>query len=175
MTDSKTSHIEKTGAASEDETLKAARSMPVSHAYSRTAARKILRGIAAGQTVSDLCAVSGMPSEQLVYRWISDRPDFAEAFDEARKRGVDALVDQMLAIADGTDVSDGSGLKDRDTVQRAKLRIEVRKWLVSKLAPHKYGDRTEQKTSLGSDITERLSRALDRGAASLDKNRTKQK
>ena len=43
------------------------------------------------------------------------------------------MADEILEIADG--------VKADDPIRVAQMRIDVRKWLVSKLAPKKYGDR----------------------------------
>ena len=41
-------------------------------------------------------------------------------------------------------------------MQRARLRVDTRKWLMSKLAPRKYGDRVEHviKTGNAADLTD---------------------
>jgi hypothetical protein len=39
-------------------------------------------------------------------------------------------------------------------VQRSKLRVDSRKWLLSKLAPKKYGDRTDVNLSGSISIPE---------------------
>jgi hypothetical protein len=44
-----------------------------------------------------------------------------------------------------------------DMVERTKLQIDVRKWLLAKLAPKKYGDRLE----LGGELTQRVVRVKD--------------
>jgi len=61
-------------------------------------------------------------------------------------------ADQILQIADDATRDwierknpDGSTYHafDAEHVQRARLRIDSRKWLMSKMAPKKYGDRVE--------------------------------
>ena len=61
-------------------------------------------------------------------------------------------ADQILEIADDASRdwvtkknADGSTYQvfDGEHVQRARLRIDSRKWLMSKMAPKKYGDRIE--------------------------------
>lgn len=58
----------------------------------------------------------------------------------------DALLYSVVDIADDTagDVTvDGKGrqVTDWQNVQRSKLRVDARKWVAAKLAPHKYSDR----------------------------------
>jgi len=51
----------------------------------------------------------------------------------------DYLFDECLDIADGA--------KDLVEIQRARLRIDARKWMAGKLAPKKYGDKVTQEIS----------------------------
>lgn len=58
---------------------------------------------------------------------------------------MDAMADEILVIADdGTGDSwtddDGVVRTNHDVIARSKLRVDTRKWLMSKLAPKKYGD-----------------------------------
>jgi hypothetical protein len=54
----------------------------------------------------------------------------------AREERADLLAKEILEIADAP-------CKDAVEVQHARNRIDTRKWLASKLAPRKYGDRVE--------------------------------
>ena len=47
------------------------------------------------------------------------------------------MVDDLLEIAD----NQGDDGDDRARVNRDRLRVDVRKWILSKLAPKRYGDR----------------------------------
>jgi hypothetical protein len=60
----------------------------------------------------------------------------------------------MLEIADdgrNDTYEDENGHQhvNTDHIQRSRLRIDARKWLASKMAPKKYGDRVEQAHSGG--------------------------
>lgn len=63
----------------------------------------------------------------------------------------------MLDIADSSnaDISivEGRLVVDGDAIQRAKLRIETRKWMLSKLAPKKYGDKLEVDANVNATTT----------------------
>ena len=54
----------------------------------------------------------------------------------AREERSDVLAREILEIADAP-------CADQVAVQRARNRIDTRKWLAAKLAPRKYGDRVE--------------------------------
>jgi hypothetical protein len=76
--------------------------------------------------------------------------EFRKQYAHARELQADALFDESLDIADDMErdlvpdekeetVVRGNGV----AVQRARLRVDTRKWMASKLAPKRYGDKLE--------------------------------
>jgi hypothetical protein len=73
---------------------------------------------------------------------------FSERYARARRDGYDVLAEEMLEIADDatndfmtrTSESGQNKVLDAEHVNRSRLRIDARKWLLSKLRPDKYGD-----------------------------------
>ena len=65
----------------------------------------------------------------------------------ARDIGLERMAEETVEIADdsGLDVvmTEDGPRADGEVVQRAKLRVDTRKWLLSKLAPKRYGDRLQ--------------------------------
>ncbi len=91
-----------------------------------------------------------MPSKRTVLRWLAskDREGFCHQYARAREFQADLLAEQILEIADDgsndTYVDDEGNVRvDYDHIQRSRLRVDARKWLASKMAPKKYGDRIE--------------------------------
>lgn len=86
-------------------------------------------------------------------RWLQDQPDFRDQYARAKEIGVEAIAEDILDIADdGT--NDWMERKDRgganvgwafngEAARRSQIRIDARRWLLSKLAPKKYGDKIE--------------------------------
>src|SRR5713226_6823678 len=64
------------------------------------------------------------------------REDFSDMYARAREERADLLAKEILEIADAP-------CKDAVEVAHARNRLDPRKWLASKLAPRKYGDRVE--------------------------------
>ena len=56
---------------------------------------------------------------------------------------LDKLADETMEIADMEIVPTGDGKLDSAMVQKQRLQIDTRKWLLSKLAPKRYGDKLE--------------------------------
>jgi hypothetical protein len=73
-----------------------------------------------------------MPSEGTVRGWaVRDHDGFGERYRAARSLLLEAWADQFVDIADEAD------LDPRDR----QIRVHTRQWLMSKLAPRRYGDR----------------------------------
>lgn len=90
------------------------------------------------------------PHPATVYRWLLDDKEFCEKYTRAKEDQLQVLEDELLLIADNTELGTmvtikGDGTEERkmyDMIEHRKLRIESRKWLMGKLKPKKYGDKT---------------------------------
>jgi hypothetical protein len=110
--------------------------------------------LAEGKTLRWICEQSGMPSKGTVLRWARDNPAFRDQYALAREIGDELLAEELLTIADdGTndymtiikgDVS--YNVEDREVTNRSRMRIDARKWLLSKRLPKKYGDKLDVTT-----------------------------
>ncbi len=99
--------------------------------FGKRVAGEICGRLVAGETLKSICRHPSMPRYRTVFAWIDRYPDFAEAYRRARCAAAEAIADEMLDIADGPGGRDGWG----DTVQRDRLRIDARKWLVTRFQP----------------------------------------
>ncbi|WP_369986403.1 terminase small subunit protein [Sinorhizobium fredii] len=109
---------------------------------------QILEKLSIGKSLREICSVGGMPSESLVRKWVMLDEDFGAQYARAREAGMEALADEILQIADSQEgdilkTEDGREMVNHDAIQRARLRVDARKWLMSKIAPKKYGDRLD--------------------------------
>ena len=104
--------------------------------YSVEIADRILDLVSAGKSLTAACMGKGMPVPSTVYRWAEAIPAFAARFEMAKEERAHMLADEILAIADAP-------AKTNEEVQRARLRVDARKWIASKLAPRTYADRIE--------------------------------
>lgn len=103
--------------------------------YTEALAGHLCRWIAEGKSLNKWCKATGV-SASTVYRWMGERPDFSQKYAQAHADRTDTLAEEMLDIADAA-----QDFTDIAKVQAAKLRIETRKWIASKLKPTKWGDR----------------------------------
>jgi Bacteriophage Sf6, terminase small subunit-like len=106
------------------------------HRYTRELAEEILRRLATGETLTEICADPAIPvSTGAVRQWDVDDRDgwFSGAYARARRQQIEAWSDELLRIADDPHLEPN----DR------RVRLDTRKWLMSKLHPQRYGDKVQ--------------------------------
>lgn len=88
-----------------------------------------------------------MPSTQTFYRWIDSNEDKSKQYARACQMRADAIFDEMIDIADDQEEDvitiGGKECTNHNVINRARLRIDTRKWMLSKLNPKKYGDKVD--------------------------------
>lgn len=104
--------------------------------------------VAAGESVRSICRDDDFPEMKTIFRWLSKHPSFRQQYDVAKEMGMAAMAEEILEIADdGSNDTyvdeEGRPRVDTDVIQRSRLRVDTRKWLMSKLAPKKYGDKVD--------------------------------
>lgn len=119
--------------------------------YTKAKADAICERLATGESLRAICRDAGMPPESTVRTWVLDDVDgFAAHYARARDMGLDAMADELMEIADTTElgektVTKASGIErtEGDMIEHRRLKVEARKWYLSKLAPKRYGDKLE--------------------------------
>ena len=97
---------------------------------------KICEAVALRQPLAEVCEQPGMPAEKTVYRWRRDHPEFAQAYEEARKWRAEARVDFIDGIAQRLE----AGKIDPQT---ARTPFDIEKWQASKESPGRYSETTK--------------------------------
>lgn len=75
--------------------------------------------------------------------WVSEDRNLAEQYKAAREAMIDKIADDTMELADADPERGPDGKIDTGWVSNQRLKIDTRKWLLSKLAPKKYGDKIE--------------------------------
>ena len=120
--------------------------------YSEELGQRICAKLAEGESLRAVCAGEDMPHESTVRSWAIDpNHPISTQFRTAREVAYLRMADEMLEIADdGTndwmlrEGKDGKGTGydiNGEHVQRSRLRVETRKWILSKMLPKVYGDK----------------------------------
>ncbi|MEL4307420.1 terminase small subunit-like protein [Joostella sp. CR20] len=113
----------------------------------------VLKRIESGESVKFILDnYSDTPSRDTFYKWLKERDGFADNYARACEVREEQIFDDILTIADenNADVSvseDGAIKIDGNAIQRSKLKIDARKWVLSKMNPKKYGDKLDVTTN----------------------------
>lgn len=124
--------------------------------FTQEVADVICERIAAGESVRAICRDEDMPAQSTVFAWLARHESFAEQYARAKEAQAEFMADEIVEIADDGrndwmerlgDEGQGIGWQlNGEHVQRSRLRLDSRKWLLSKLLPKKYGDRLDVNT-----------------------------
>jgi hypothetical protein len=96
---------------------------------------------------SAIGALKGRMSTQTFYVLLEDT-EKSKRYARATEMRAEQMAHEMLEIADNyehdiTMTEDGREVIDHAVVNRDRLRVDSRKWLLAKLQPKKYGDKVE--------------------------------
>jgi hypothetical protein len=117
--------------------------------YSEALADEICGLIATSTRGLDSIAKEVGISADSIYSWMRTQLGFVDKYARARKDQTQLLADQIVELADKDRICEKITIKADgsrevvilDQVERTKLQIDSRKWLLSKLDPKKYGER----------------------------------
>lgn len=141
--------------------------------YSDELGTELCNRLISGKSLKKICEMDDMPSCTTVLRWLVDetKADFQRQYARAREAQAEALFEEIFSIADdGTNdkyIDENGNVKvDHDVIARSRLRVDTRRWAMSKMAPKRYADKVQQEVT-GADggpleftqITRRIVRA----------------
>ena len=93
--------------------------------------------ISSGLSIRQSCKKTGM--DYSTFHEKMALPEYTDQYVRAMEKRADAIFDEIQTIADG------SGREDTNVkVNRDRLRVDARKWIIAKMMPKKYGDKTSQ-------------------------------
>lgn len=101
-----------------------------------------------GEPLVQICRDPRMPARSVVYQWLEADAEFAGQFRAARARGVHAIVEECIEIADAEVAKD-----DSVAVANKRVRIDTRLRLAGKWLPKEYGDKLD--VNYNAEVTHR--------------------
>ncbi len=121
---------------------------PNARQYDREAITELVCSeLALGKSLrSILDADDKLPSASTFLDWIGADSFLAEQYAHARQLAYELLADEIVAIADENYTTDEHGVRERlssEAIQRNRLRVDTRKWMLSKMLPKVYGDKIQ--------------------------------
>lgn len=119
--------------------------------YTKTLGDEICERLAKGESLRSICRDTHMPSEKAVRLWATNpEHPFAPVYSAAREVGYLTMADELLEIADDGSNDwmmregkngDVSWQLNGEHVQRSRLRVETRKWILTKMLPKVFGEK----------------------------------
>lgn len=118
---------------------------------------KICERISRGESMRSVCRDPKMPHQHTVLNWLLDpeKDAFFKKYSKATEMRAEILFEETLEIADDPkgdyeQKEVGQGKKKRtitvvnwENIQRSRLRVDTRKWYISKVLPKKYGEKLD--------------------------------
>ena len=132
--------------------------------YTTWKAKAICMRLAQGESLRSICKRDLYPSRHAVFTWLTQRPEFQDQYARARELQAEHFLDETVEIADDgrndyiEQINKNTGESyDRfnsEHVQRSKLRIDTRHWMMERMAPKKFGSKQSvDHTSSDSSMT----------------------
>jgi hypothetical protein len=119
----------------------------------------VLDGMRSGLSAFKACQAAGVP-QSTFNLWVNDDAKLAEDYARAREELIERMANEVLELADSEVPETGDGKKDWQAIQKHKLQVDTRKWLLSKLAPKKYGDKLEVSGDPANPLVQRIERVV---------------
>lgn len=120
--------------------------------YTQELADEICERLGMGESMRTVCKDEDLPAMSTLFKWLRTIPAFTEQYEKAKQESADAMAEDLLDIADdGTndwmerERQDGSSVTvvNSEHIQRSRLRVDARKWLMAKMKPKKYGEKLD--------------------------------
>lgn len=105
----------------------------------------IIGKIKQGNSLRSVLREKGTPESHTFYKWIDNDESKLLHYVRACKDRADYIFEDILNICDKTDDDiivdeDGNEITNHNVIQRDRLRVDSRKWMLGKMNPKKYGD-----------------------------------
>ena len=107
---------------------------------------EVLELVSQGSSVSRACKAVSDYNKDKFYECLKASDEAKDNYARAIRFRQEVLFDDIVEIADDSIqdtriLEDGREVVNNDVIQRAKLRVDARKWVLSRMNPKKYGDR----------------------------------
>ena len=111
-------------------------------------------------------------SAQTFFIWLREDDDKSKQYTRATTERDELMFEDMFDIADDSTSdyieTDSGKVFNSEHLQRSKLRVDTRKWALSKIMPKKYGDKLDLTTD-GEKIQQQATMTQDQINKLIDK------
>lgn len=120
--------------------------------YSTELTTAICVRLGLGESLREICRDDDMPDKSTVMRWLASHAEFRDQYAGAREAQADYYAEEILEIADDSSNDwmkrkqgdEEIEVENKEVLNRSRLRVDTRKWLMARMAPKKYGDKIVQ-------------------------------
>lgn len=124
---------------------------------------KICEMVAEGKSASAACKEVGIALKNM-YGWLRAHESFRSNYEIARQDAADTLVDELMLIAD-----------TEEDVQRAKLKIDARKWVAARMKPKSWGDKQDLNVGVQQSLSDVMREIGAKSALDIARERSGRK
>lgn len=122
-----------------------------------TAFNEIIKDMVDGMPLTTALSIRSIQYVEF-FRFINSFPKYLSEYESAQQAKAEIMADQVISIADD----------DSLDTQRARNKIDARRWYAAKMKPAKFGDRVDLNLNLHVDIGAALIDAQQRVRHILD-------
>lgn len=106
----------------------------------------VLIRIEKGEALRTILKDEDMPSSRTFFKWLDSNELYVKQYARACEIRAENLFDEIIEIADDTSGDtkydkDGNPYLDNEYVQRSRVKIDARKWVLGKLNPKRFSDK----------------------------------
>lgn len=107
-----------------------------------------------------------LPSNRIFLEWVAEDEELGKRYARARELREELIFEEILNIADSQEndiiETENGSVVNHNVINRNRLQIDARKWMLGKMNSSKYGDKVQQehsgeiKTNFSTMSTEEL-------------------
>lgn len=116
--------------------------------YTKEVADRICELIEQKTPIYKIGQMEDMPTCATIYRWLRTFPEFEAAYSISKRIQLETLAEEIIEIADdGSNDKNSDGTTNHANVNRARLMVDSRKFVVERLMPEKFGNKIKNEVS----------------------------
>jgi len=105
----------------------------------------IVNQVRNGKSLNELCTTNKLPDRDTLHRWLNKDKEFYDNYIRAKEEHFIKEGYELMAIADNAG-------ETREEISKAALRVDTRKWLLSKLLPKTFGSQNQTNIQINNNI-----------------------
>jgi len=113
--------------------------------------KQVLSVIETGLSLRKTILELNIVSRDTFNEWLKADKNLSDQYARACEQRADTIFEEILDIADETSkdtiYTDKGEIPNSEWMQRSRLRVDARKWMLGKMNPKKYGDKIQTEHS----------------------------